>query len=395
VTVIGGGQPPAGKVLARRVLPQSAPTPAPNQVYRLYYYAGARRVAVRVWTGATGANDLYFLHSDHLGSTTVTTDLSQNIVGQQRYFAYGEPRNTSGTLHTDRRFTGQREETGLGSLYDYNARYYSPLIGRFVSADTLVPGAGEPQAFNRYSYANNSPMVYVDPSGHDACTGVAGTYEPDCGVDGWHGVEDYEARQKLRAMWEQSRKEAWDFFGGIVTLIGSVLFEPIDWAVTASDCLSGNCSPLALVGLLPVIPASVANRVDDVADATTRIVRKVDEAPTDLYAFGNASGPRAPRAGKDVFPDGAGLIGPEAPPFPHGASTFGDVAQAPLTGHYHRLPGGTQLPDGLGVVADGLDVNPLSSMPPTHHTIYPNRQMPYDEFVVLYEQLPWQYVGKK
>jgi hypothetical protein len=30
-------------------------------------------------------------------------------------------------------------------------------------------------------------MVYVDPSGHDACTGIAGTYEPDCGVDGWYG----------------------------------------------------------------------------------------------------------------------------------------------------------------------------------------------------------------
>jgi RHS repeat-associated protein len=148
VTVLGGGQPPAGKVLARRVLPQSAPTPAPNQVYRLYYYAGATRVAVRVRTGATGANDLYFLHSDHLGSTTVTTDLSQNIVGQQRYFAYGEPRWSSGALHTDRRFTGQREESGLGSLYDYNARYYSPLMGRFISADSIVPGAGEPQAFN-------------------------------------------------------------------------------------------------------------------------------------------------------------------------------------------------------------------------------------------------------
>ena len=147
-----------------------------------YYYAGTTRVAVR-----SSTSGLKFLHADHLGSTTVTTDLSANVVGQQRYYAYGQPRNGTGTLHTDRRFTGQREETNLGSLYDYNARMYSPLIGRFVSADTIVPGAGNPQAFNRYAYANNSPMVYVDPSGHDACTGVAGTYEPDCGVDGWTG----------------------------------------------------------------------------------------------------------------------------------------------------------------------------------------------------------------
>jgi RHS repeat-associated protein len=171
ITVLGGGQPPAGKVLARRVLPQSAPTPAPNQVYRLYYYAGATRVAVRVRTGATGANDLYFLHSDHLGSTTVTTDLSQNIVGQQRYFAYGEPRWSSGALHTDRRFTGQREESGLGSLYDYNARYYSPYLNRWLQPDSIVPDAGNPQDLNRYSFVRNNPLKYTDPTGHYVCSG--------------------------------------------------------------------------------------------------------------------------------------------------------------------------------------------------------------------------------
>jgi RHS repeat-associated protein len=179
------------------VLPQSAPTPAPNQVYRLYYYASARRVAVRVWTGATGTNDLYFLHSDHLGSTTVTTDLSQNIVGQQRYYAYGEPRNTSGALHTDRRFTGQREETGLGSLYDYNARYYSPLIGRFISADTIVPGAGNPQALNRYAYVLGNPLKYTDPSGHDVMI------VPGFSANAYADPEDWEVWIRYYKGWDQ------------------------------------------------------------------------------------------------------------------------------------------------------------------------------------------------
>jgi len=49
----------------------------------------------------------------------------------------------------------------------YNARYYSPLLGRFISADTIVPGAGNPQQFNRYAYTNNNPLKYIDPSGHD------------------------------------------------------------------------------------------------------------------------------------------------------------------------------------------------------------------------------------
>jgi hypothetical protein len=51
-------------------------------------------------------------------------------------------------------------------LYDYNARYYDPLLGRFVSADSMVPGAGNPQNLNRYTYVNNSPLNYTDPSGH-------------------------------------------------------------------------------------------------------------------------------------------------------------------------------------------------------------------------------------
>jgi RHS repeat-associated protein len=65
---------------------------------------------------------------------------------------------------TDKQFTGQRLD-GTG-LYYYNARYYDPIIGRFISADTIVPNPANPQAFNRYSYCLNNPLKYIDPSGH-------------------------------------------------------------------------------------------------------------------------------------------------------------------------------------------------------------------------------------
>ncbi len=55
-------------------------------------------------------------------------------------------------------------ETGF---YNYNARLYDPQIGRFLSADTIVPDAFNPQAFNRYSYNINNPLKYTDPTGHD------------------------------------------------------------------------------------------------------------------------------------------------------------------------------------------------------------------------------------
>jgi hypothetical protein len=117
--------------------------------------------------------------------------------------------------------------------------------------------------------------------------------------------------------------------------------------------------------------------------------------PVGLFAFGNRAGPRPPRIGIDLIPDAAGNVGPEAPPFPAGASTFADPLQAPLTGHYHGLVRGTPLPAGLGVVADGSDVRADSPHPPGHHTIYPAVEMPADQFVRLFLSLPWLWVGRK
>ena len=68
-------------------------------------------------------------------------------------------------MYTDKLYTGQREIMGLG-IYHYNARFYSPKLGRFLSADTIVPGFANPQNLNRYSYVGNSPLNYTDPSGH-------------------------------------------------------------------------------------------------------------------------------------------------------------------------------------------------------------------------------------
>jgi len=125
-----------------------------------YYYAAGQWMAMRV------GDALYFLHGDHLGSATLTTDGGGNWVGEARYTPYGEMRRDypRGVIPTDRRYTGQRQETF--GLYDYRARYYSPGLGRFVSADTIVPDSGNPQGLNRYAYVTNNPLRYTDPSGH-------------------------------------------------------------------------------------------------------------------------------------------------------------------------------------------------------------------------------------
>ena len=48
----------------------------------------------------------------------------------------------------------------------FPAREYSPLLGRFLSADSIVPRPGDPQSLNRYSYTRNNPVSRIDKDGH-------------------------------------------------------------------------------------------------------------------------------------------------------------------------------------------------------------------------------------
>ncbi len=113
---------------------------------------------------------LSYLAGDHLGSTSLTLNASGTKTGEMKYYPYGETRYSWGSVPTDRRYTGQRQEdsAALGSLYDYGARAYSPYLNRWISPDTIVPDPKNPQSLNRYSYVNNSPLKYIDPSGHCA-----------------------------------------------------------------------------------------------------------------------------------------------------------------------------------------------------------------------------------
>jgi RHS repeat-associated protein len=74
----------------------------------------------------------------------MATNTSGGIEWQARYKPFGETRWTSGTLTTNRKpalsaangFNGMKEEATLGGIYDFNARFYDPVIGRFLNADT-------------------------------------------------------------------------------------------------------------------------------------------------------------------------------------------------------------------------------------------------------------------
>ena len=163
-TTSGASTSGASKVLARPEQQSSGSVCATFGIAvtgceaRSYYSFGAQRVAMRVQKDEQPSGAVIWLHSDHLGSASMATDGNGTVVAQSRYKPFGEERPVFGTLPTDRKFTGQLTLSSIG-LYDFNARMMSPVIGRFLSADTVVPGAGNPQALNRYSYGFNRPLM--------------------------------------------------------------------------------------------------------------------------------------------------------------------------------------------------------------------------------------------
>jgi RHS repeat-associated protein len=94
----------------------------------------------------------------------LSTDSAGSQVSNLEYNAYGSSRSDSGTLGTDRGYTEQRLDNS--GLYFYNARYYDPWLGRFISPDITVPDPANPQGYNKYTYVLNNPLKYVDPTGN-------------------------------------------------------------------------------------------------------------------------------------------------------------------------------------------------------------------------------------
>ena len=94
------------------------------------------------------------------------TDSSGAQIGDTvKYLPFGQA-HAAIDIPTDKLFTGQRLDDVTG-LYYYNARYYDPTMGRFISPDTIIPNPADPQCLNRYSYCLNNPLKYTDPSGHN------------------------------------------------------------------------------------------------------------------------------------------------------------------------------------------------------------------------------------
>lgn len=130
-----------------------------GNVNRDYIYFNSRLVA-SVANG--GAN--YYL-ADRLGSTAVVASGDgRSIVWEADYYPFGGLRIITNAFDNHYTFTGYEYDNDTSNYYAV-ARYQSPRSGRFYSVDRAAADLANPQSWNPYAYALNSPTNLVDPLG--------------------------------------------------------------------------------------------------------------------------------------------------------------------------------------------------------------------------------------
>ncbi|MFH0874194.1 MAG: RHS repeat-associated core domain-containing protein [Candidatus Komeilibacteria bacterium] len=143
-----------------------------NGASRNFYFLGNIKLATDVLNGSN--TGIYYDLSDHLGSSSLTTDTSGQITGTTDYYPYGtiSYSNTTTNIGDNHKYTG-KELDGETNLSYFGARYYNQTAGYFTSIDSynlnvdkLTKVLSDPQRLHSYLYSRGNPVVLVDPDGN-------------------------------------------------------------------------------------------------------------------------------------------------------------------------------------------------------------------------------------
>ena len=129
---------------------------------------------------------IFYYHQNEQLSTALVTDRNGDLKNQYQYDAFGIGLDAVEELPNRIRYTGQQYDQQTEQYY-LRARYYNPVLGRFMQED-VYQGDG----LNLYAYCGNNPVVYYDPSGYDTCDGA-----DEVAGDGGKGGIDYVDNKAL------------------------------------------------------------------------------------------------------------------------------------------------------------------------------------------------------
>jgi RHS repeat-associated protein len=121
---------------------------------------------------------------DGQGSVRSLTDRKGMTRGLYAYDAFGKPLISASPVDNDFQYTGEQVDDETGLIY-LRSRYYDPETGRFISRDPFAGFDTNSQSLNRYTYVQNNPVVYSDPSGKVPYWAVGGLIGA-CANTGWY-----------------------------------------------------------------------------------------------------------------------------------------------------------------------------------------------------------------
>ncbi len=148
--------------------------------------------------GASAQTVTYF-HNDISGTPVLATDANGNVVWKANYRPYGERMNNpSAEAGNAIGFAGKPFDPGTGLSY-MGARYYNPMLGRFMGVDPAPGNVGDLHSFNRYAYANNNPYKFVDPDGRSPALAIEVGVPLLVGGAIYYATQTPERQQAMRA----------------------------------------------------------------------------------------------------------------------------------------------------------------------------------------------------
>jgi RHS repeat-associated protein len=128
-------------------------------------YTGANMDFIQTEEGRaipkTGGFNYEFTLTDHLGNNRVTFDQTNGKVGEEDFYPFGLNVHRQANAGNKYLYNKKELQDGLNE-YDYGARFYDPVIGRWNSVDPL---AEKYRRWSPYNYGVNNPLRYVDPDG--------------------------------------------------------------------------------------------------------------------------------------------------------------------------------------------------------------------------------------
>src|SRR5437879_3411566 len=222
-----------------------------------YVFFGGKRIARR----NVSSGNIFYYFVDHLGTSRVIVQAGQTTPCYDAdFYPFGGERIVTNTCPQNYKFTGKERDSESG-LDNFGRRYYASTYGRFLSADSIDNDfvTADPRSLNRYGYARNNPLKFIDPTGEAAEL---------------TGKTDEERRKQLeaiRAALRNDKAAALLFINEIKDKKGSRFFVGIQ----------GNAKDFAKLGSLEARLGAIVESQQVVRfSLSSEVVRRDPDAPS-------------------------------------------------------------------------------------------------------------------